>query len=70
MKSKYIKNGLLTKKNLGEKIALYGWVSNKRRFGPLTFIDLRDRYGIVQCVFEKDLNVTKESVMYVGRNCC
>lgn len=65
MKSKYIKNGLLTKKNLGEKIALYGWVSNKRRFGPLTFIDLRDRYGIVQCVFEKDLNVTKESVMYV-----
>lgn len=65
MKSKYIKNGLLTKKNLGEKIALYGWVSNKRRFGPLTFIDLRDRHGIVQCVFEKDLNVTKESVMYV-----
>ncbi|TKA59014.1 Aspartyl-tRNA synthetase [Mycoplasmopsis bovis 8790] len=65
MKSKYIKNGLLTKKNLGEKIALYGWVSNKRRFGPLTFIDLRDRYGIVQCVFEKDLNVTKESVMYI-----
>lgn len=65
MKSKYIKNGLLTKKNVGEKVYLYGWVSNKRRFGPLTFIDLRDRYGIVQCVFEKDVNVTKESVMYV-----
>ncbi|UUM25242.1 aspartate--tRNA ligase [Mycoplasmopsis agalactiae] len=65
MKSKYIKNGLLTKKNVGEKVYLYGWVSNKRRFGPLTFIDLRDRYGIVQCVFEKDVNVAKESVMYV-----
>ncbi|MCE6056438.1 aspartate--tRNA ligase [Mycoplasmopsis agalactiae] len=65
MKSKYIKNGLLIKKNVGEKVYLYGWVSNKRRFGPLTFIDLRDRYGIVQCVFEKDVNVTKESVMYV-----
>ncbi|EIN15394.1 Aspartyl-tRNA synthetase [Mycoplasmopsis agalactiae 14628] len=65
MKSKYIKNGLLTKKNIGKKVSLYGWVSNKRRFGPLTFIDLRDRYGIVQCVFEKDVNVTKESVMYV-----
>lgn len=47
MKSKYIKNGFLIKKNVGEKVYLYGWVLNKRRFGLLIFIDLCDRYGIV-----------------------
>ncbi|WP_029513756.1 aspartate--tRNA ligase [Mycoplasmopsis primatum] len=65
MKSKYIKNSELNIKNVNQKVTLYGWVANKRRFGPLTFIDLRDRYGIVQCVFDKDIHIGKESVLEV-----
>lgn len=65
MKSKYIKNNELSAKDKGKKVTLHGWVANKRRFGEMTFIDLRDRYGITQCVFKTDLNVTKESSMEV-----
>ncbi|UUD35667.1 aspartate--tRNA ligase [Mycoplasmopsis caviae] len=65
MKSKYIKNNELRAKDKGKIVTLHGWVANKRRFGEMTFIDLRDRYGITQCVFKSDLNVTKESVMEV-----
>ncbi|ADN69162.1 aspartate--tRNA ligase [Mycoplasmopsis fermentans JER] len=65
MKSKYIKNNELSAKDKGKKVTLHGWVANKRRFGEMTFIDLRDRYGITQCVFKTDLNVTKESSMEI-----
>ncbi|VEU75320.1 lysyl-tRNA synthetase [Mycoplasmopsis maculosa] len=66
MNSKKIKNNELSLKDLNKKVILHGWVANKRRFGELTFIDLRDRYGITQCVFKKDINVSKESVIEIS----
>ncbi|NFY90843.1 aspartate--tRNA ligase [Staphylococcus aureus] len=43
--------GLVTKAFLGQEITLKGWVNNRRDLGGLIFVDLRDREGIVQVVF-------------------
>ena len=43
----------LTKDNSGHKIALSGWINKKRDHGNLLFIDLRDNYGITQCIIDK-----------------
>lgn len=48
--------GTLTKQNVGESVILNGWVQGWRDFGGLLFIDLRDRSGIVQIVFNPDFN--------------
>ena len=48
--------GELTKKNLKEEISLNGWISKSRDLGGLIFIDLRDRYGTTQIVFNEQLN--------------
>ena len=48
--------GELTKKNLKEEISLNGWISKSRDLGGLIFIDLRDRYGVTQIVFNEQLN--------------
>lgn len=44
--------GELTKSDVGREVALNGWVDAYRDFGGLVFIDLRDRFGITQVVFE------------------
>ncbi len=44
--------GELTKKNDGENVRLCGWVDHLRDIGQLVFVQLRDRYGITQCVYE------------------
>lgn len=62
---KEIKNNELRIENVGQKVTLYGWVANKRRFGELNFVDLRDKYGITQLVFNKPINFSKESVLEV-----
>tara|TARA_B100001057_G_scaffold181109_1_gene181830 strand:+ start:10768 stop:12549 length:1782 start_codon:yes stop_codon:yes gene_type:complete len=44
----------LNKKNIGEKVILSGWINKKRDHGNLLFIDLRDNFGITQCIIDKD----------------
>ncbi|MBR1600983.1 MAG: aspartate--tRNA ligase [Alphaproteobacteria bacterium] len=44
--------GELRVENIGQKVRLAGWIHRKRNLGNLCFIDLRDHYGITQCVFD------------------
>jgi aspartyl-tRNA synthetase len=46
--------GALTKDHVGQEVVLNGWVDAWRDFGGLVFIDLRDRFGLTQVVFEPD----------------
>src|SRR6201991_2465915 len=42
--------------NSGSEVTLAGWVQTIRKFGSITFIDLRDRYGITQLLLGEELN--------------
>lgn len=48
--------GELRLQNIENEVTLAGWVQTVRKFGSITFIDLRDRYGITQLVFNENLN--------------
>ena len=54
----------LRNKHIGEQVRLSGWVHRKRDHGNLLFLDLRDHYGITQCVIESNHKDFKNAGLY------
>jgi len=60
--------GELRISNVNQKVTLSGWVQRSRKMGGMTFVDLRDRYGITQLVFNENLDAGLcEQANHLGR---
>ena len=60
--------GRIDEKYVGKKVTLKGWVSKRRDLGNLIFIDVRDRMGVVQCVFSGEKNAELHELAGTLRN--
>src|SRR3989344_4320847 len=54
--------GGLTDKDINKKVTLCGWCSTRRDHGGVIFIDLRDRYGLTQVVFDPSFNIESHKI--------
>ena len=60
--------GELRIEDCGKEVTLSGWVQRTRKMGGMTFVDIRDRYGITQVVFNNEVNEELcESANKLGR---
>ena len=50
----------LRKKDINKNVFLSGWINKKRDHGNLLFIDLRDNYGVTQCIIDKENSKFKD----------
>lgn len=63
--------GELRLSDVGNEVTLAGWVQRTRKMGGMTFVDLRDRYGITQLVFNEAINAQLcEKANKLGREFC
>ena len=53
--------GSLRRDDVGARVRLSGWVNRRRDLGGLLFLDLRDHYGVTQCVIEPDAPAFREA---------
>lgn len=60
--------GLVTEKHLGKTVDLCGWVNKRRDHGGLIFVDLRDRTGLVQLVFNPDVSANAHELAHTLRS--
>jgi aspartyl-tRNA synthetase len=60
--------GELTAEHVGQTVIVNGWVNAWRDFGGLVFIDIRDRYGLTQCVFEPEVGAELQAAARELRN--
>src|SRR5690349_23858840 len=60
--------GALRASDAGKKAVLMGWVNRRRDLGSIIFIDLRDRTGVTQVVFNRELNAAAHEKASTLRN--
>lgn len=60
--------GSLRRDDVGGEVVLIGWVNRRRDMGKLIFIDLRDRFGLTQIVFDEDFDVISHKKAGILRN--